>query len=61
VAVFLTLVQKKQIRINIHKRNNKKIVQIIQNTASTSIHITKAPTRYQNTHTITKTPKLTEM
>jgi hypothetical protein len=32
----------KQIRINIHKRNNKKItVQAIQNTVNTSKHVTK--------------------
>jgi len=36
VAVVLTLVQTKQIRINIHKRNNtKNTVQTIQNTVQT--------------------------
>jgi hypothetical protein len=54
-AVVLTLVQKKQIRINIHKRNNtKNTAQTTQNTVNTSTHITKTPTRYithTNTHT----------
>ena len=53
VAVVLTLVQTKQIRINIHKRNNTKdTVQTIQNTVNTSTHITKTPTLYK-THTYT--------
>jgi hypothetical protein len=44
VAVVLTLVQARQIRINIHKRNNtKNTVQTIQNTVNTSTHITKTP------------------
>ena len=50
MAVVLTRVQTKQIRINtsIHKRNNKKnAVQTIQNTVNTSIHITKTPTHYK--------------
>jgi uncharacterized membrane protein required for colicin V production len=42
VAVFLTVVQTKQIRINIHKRNNKK-------------HSKNKHTYYQNVHTIVKT------
>jgi hypothetical protein len=51
VAVVLTLVQTKQMRINIHKRNTKtqykqykNTVQTIQNTVNTSTHITKTPT-----------------
>jgi uncharacterized protein (UPF0333 family) len=45
VAVVLTPVQTKQIRINTHKRNNtKKTVHIIQNTVNTSTHITETPT-----------------
>ena len=44
MAVALTLVQTKQIRINMHKQN-KKTVQTIQNTVNTSTH-------YQNTHTL---------
>ena len=41
MAVVLTLVQTKQIRINIHTRNNtKNTVKTIQNTANTSTHIT---------------------
>jgi hypothetical protein len=45
VAVVLTLVQTKQIRINIQKQNNtKSTVQEIQNTVNTSIH-----KYYQNT------------
>ena len=57
VAVVLTLVQTKQIRINIHQRNNtKNTVQIIQNTVNTSIRITLTPTRYKtHTHTHTHT------
>jgi len=48
VAVVLTLVQTKQIRISIHKRNNtKNIVQTIQNTVNTSTHVTKTPTHYK--------------
>jgi hypothetical protein len=43
VAVVLTLVHTKQIRINIHKRNNtKNTVQTKQNTANSSTHITKS-------------------
>ena len=54
VAVVLTLVQTKQIRINIHKRNNtKNRVQKIQNRENTSILITKTPTHYK-THTNTR-------
>jgi hypothetical protein len=52
VAAVLTLVQTKQIRINIHKRNNtKNTVQTIQNTVNTSTHITKTPT-HTHTHTL---------
>jgi hypothetical protein len=51
VAVVLTLAQTKQIRINIHKRNNtKNTVQTIQNTVNTSTHITKI-LAYYKTHT----------
>jgi len=39
VAVVLTLVQTKQIRINIHKRNNTKTQY-----KNTRTHITKTPT-----------------
>jgi hypothetical protein len=39
VAVVVTLVQTKQVRINIHKRNNT-------NTVNTSTHI-KTPTHYK--------------
>jgi len=53
VAVVLTLVQTKQIRTNIHKRNNtKSTVQKIHNTVNTSTHITKTYTHYK-THTYT--------
>ena len=45
MAVVLTLVQTKQIIINIHKRNNtKNTVPTIQNTVNTS--------NYQNNHTL---------
>jgi Tfp pilus assembly protein PilP len=48
VTVILTLVQTKQIRINIHQRNNtKNTVQTIQNTVNTSIHITKTHKHYK--------------
>jgi hypothetical protein len=48
VAVALTLVQTKQIRINIYKRNNtKNTVQTVQNTVNTSTHITKTHTHYK--------------
>ena len=51
VAVVLTLVQTKQIRLNIHKRNNtKNTKQTIKNTVNTGKHITKTPTHYR-THT----------
>jgi len=53
VAVVLTLVSTKQIRINIHKRNiTKNTVQTIQKTVNTSTHITKTPTHYE-THIYT--------
>jgi len=52
VAVVLTLVQKKQIKINIHKGNNTtNTVQTIQNTVNTSTHVTKTHT-YTHTHTL---------
>ena len=50
MAKVLTLVHTKQIRINIHKRKNKKY-----NTNS-SKHSKYKYTEYQNTHTIVKTP-----
>jgi hypothetical protein len=54
VAAVLTLVQRKQIRINIHKGNKaKNTVQTIENTLNTSTHITKTTTHYK-THTYTK-------
>ena len=60
MAVVLTPVQTKQIRINIHKRNyTKNTVQTIQNTVNTSTHITKTPTHYQNTHTL-QNPHITK-
>jgi hypothetical protein len=64
VAVVLTLVQTKQIRLNIYKRNNtKNTIQTTQNTVNTSTHITKTPKRYKTssyTHPhITKQVKTT--
>jgi hypothetical protein len=50
VAVVLTLVQTKQIRINIHKQKNTKHS---TNKTNHSIH---QYTYYHNTHTIVKTP-----
>ena len=53
MAVVLTLVQTKQIRINIHKRNNtKNTVQTIKNTVNTSTDITKTPIQLSNPHTL---------
>jgi hypothetical protein len=50
---ILTLVQTKQIRINIHKRNNpKNTVHTKQNTVNTSMHIITTPIHYK-THTYT--------
>ena len=47
VAVVLSLVQTKQMRINIHKRNNtKNTVQTTQNTVNTSTHFTKTTTQF---------------
>ena len=44
LAVVLTLVQTKQVRINIHKqRNTKNTVHPIPNTVNTSMYITKTP------------------
>ena len=57
MAVVLTPVQTKQIRINIHKRNyTKNTVQTIQNTVNTSTHITKTTiqlSKYLHIHTPT--------
>jgi len=59
VAVVLTLLQTKQIRINIHKRNNtENAVQTIQNTVNISTQITKTSTHYK-THTLKKEVKTT--
>jgi hypothetical protein len=52
VTVVLTLVQIKQITINIHKRNDtKSTVQTIQNTVNTSTHSTKTST-HKHAHTL---------
>jgi len=54
VAVVLILVQTKQIRINIHKRNNtKNTVQTIQNTINTLKTITKTHITKPHIHTTT--------
>jgi hypothetical protein len=56
VAVVSTLEQTKQIRINIHRRNNKKHSSKIQNKVNTSRHITKTPTqlsKHPHIHTST--------
>ena len=47
MAIVLTAVQIKQIRINIHKRNNKKAVHTIKNTLNTRTQTTKTPTHYK--------------
>jgi hypothetical protein len=64
VPVVLTIVQTKQIRINIHKRNNtKNTVQSINNTKYNkyNTHITKTPTVRDtpklNSHNIIKYPQ----
>ena len=56
VAVVLILVQIKQIRINIYKRDNtRNTVQTVQNTVNTSTHITETPTHtYTHMHTSTQ-------
>jgi hypothetical protein len=52
VTAVLTLAQTKQIRINIHKRDNtSNTVQTIQNMVNTSTHITKTPT-HTHAHTL---------
>jgi len=57
VAVVLRPVQTKQIRLNIHKRNNtKNTVQTIQNTVNRSKHITKTPTHTHITKQVKTTP-----
>ena len=54
MAIVLTLVQTKQIRINIPKRNNtKNTVQTIQNTVNRSTHITTQ----RKTETVQDIPK----
>jgi hypothetical protein len=60
VVVVPTLVRTKQIRINVHKRNNtKNTAQTIQNTVNTSTHINKKnPHTHPHPH-ITKQVKTT--
>ena len=56
-SVVHTLVQTKQIRINIHKRNNtKNRVHKIRNTVYTSTHITKTPTHYETQNSLRRPP-----
>ena len=55
---MLTLVQSKQMEINIHKKQHKNTVQTIQNTVDTSIHITKT-LAHTNTHTL-QNPHITK-
>jgi len=50
----LTLVQTKQIRMNIHKQNNTKNIINHTKKINKSIHITKTPAHYK-THTYTHT------
>jgi ribosomal protein L31 len=58
VAVVRTLVQTKQIRINIHNGNHPQYTaQAIQTTVNTSTHITKTPT-HTHTHAIAKQVKM---
>ena len=59
VVLVLTVVQTKQIRINIYKRNNtKNTVQTIRNKVNTSTHITKTSTQLLKTSTHYKTHTL---
>ena len=64
VAVVLTLVQTKQVRINVHKTIQKHST-TIQNTVNTSIHVIKTPTHYKthiHTHPhVTKQAKTTTL
>ena len=53
VAVVLTLIQTKQIRINIHKRNN------IKNSTNNTKHDKYKNTYYQNIH-ILQNPHITK-
>ena len=49
MAAVLTLVQRKQLGINIPKRSNtKSSVQTIRNTVNTSTRISKTPTHTKN-------------
>jgi capsular polysaccharide biosynthesis protein len=60
VAVVLTPVQTKQIRINIHKRNNTKTqYKQYKNTVNTSTYITKTHTQLSKQPHITKQVKTT--
>jgi hypothetical protein len=59
VAVVLTRVQTKQIRISTHKNEYKNTAQTIQNTVHTSTHITKTPTQMSKRPHITKQVKTT--
>jgi hypothetical protein len=52
VAVVFTLVQTKQLKINIHKRNNTKTQYKQYKTQQIQIHIAKTPAHYK-THTYT--------
>jgi hypothetical protein len=54
VAVVLALIQTKQIRINIHKRNNTKTQYKQYKTQSVQVHITKTPTQLSKHPHITK-------
>jgi hypothetical protein len=60
VGVGLTLVETKQLRINIHKPNNTKTVQTTQNTVNTVHILPKDPHIFQNIHTYTQ-PHITKV
>jgi hypothetical protein len=58
MAVTVTLVEAKKIRISVHNQNNtNNRVQTTQNTVNTSTHITKTPSHYKS-HTYTHTHTL---
>jgi hypothetical protein len=60
VAVVLTLVQTKQMRINVHKRNNTKhSTNNTKHSTNNKKHSKYKYTYYQNTHTYTR-PHITK-
>jgi len=52
VALILTLLQTKHIRMNTINETTKKTLQTIGNTVNSSTHITRTPTQLSSTHTL---------